>query len=94
MAQDVFALAYDAARDGTDLSQIPRGRALVVCRRDPQPANSRLWAKCSSFKQRAPVAASSIQVLPIEVRQSLGRTWIMPDTTSVELSSYDLDATR
>jgi hypothetical protein len=90
----MFAVAYDATRDAID--KVPRGPVYLVCKRDPTPRNPLRPGRCTSMDvMQSPmvgdVSQNLIAQLPSAARGKADVTWIMPDTTHIEISFYDLD---
>jgi hypothetical protein len=97
MGGATFAVAYDARRDVNTLGPPPKGPVYLVCKRDPTPRNPQRPGRCTSMDvMRMPmvgnVSQNLIAQLPSAARGSSDVTWIMPDTTHIEINFYDLDA--
>jgi hypothetical protein len=95
MGGATFAVAYDAKRDAID--KVPRGPVYLVCKRDTTPRNPQRPGRCTNMDvMQMPtvgnVSQNLIAQLPSAARGKADVTWIMPETTHIEINFYDLDA--
>lgn len=97
LTEDWFALVYDAQRDGVDKAKLPRGKAVVWCKKNPNPVDRERPELCSNFSTIQLVAGlppNLVSSLPQEDRDNRGVTWMFTDTQNVEIDFFDLDSMK
>jgi len=92
-----LVVAYDRARDGADLTKLPRGRAVIWCVKNSdatEPERPELCANLAALKLVSSIPDALVGRLPQPDRDNHGVIWIFPDTHSVEIEFHDLDSQR
>jgi hypothetical protein len=97
LTENWFAVVYDAQRDGVDKAKLPREKAVVWCKKNPNPADRERPELCSNFSTIQLVAdlpPNLVSLLPQEERENRGVTWMFPDTRNVVINFFDLDSMK
>jgi hypothetical protein len=95
MGEDMFALSYNRARDGTRLSEIPQGPVYLVCSKDLRAVDPSHAERCTTLdvmQSISRVSPEAVASLPKQVAGNRGVTWIMPDTKDFQITFFDLGA--
>ena len=92
----VVGLTYQKRYGGGDPHQVPNGRVIVWCKKNPNPTEPtrEQCGNLSLLKEISVISSAILESFPIEDRKNRSSTWLFPDTDKVEVNFYDLDATN